>query len=248
MADCSTIVAGMRDLFIADAHLRDPQDENYRNLLSFLTGQKGEIRTLYLLGDIFQFWLGPRFADFAPYQPLLVLLKELQAAGTGIVYIEGNHDFYLTPYFGDVMGCQILPDGGEVNLGDCTVHVAHGDLTDPEDTGYRKLRLLLRSGFIRWLSRVLTANQIWSISEWGSNKSAEQRVGKEARSAPREKLLNYARPYFESGCSAVITGHFHHPLFEQTENGTLIALGDWITQYSYAVYEDNKFRLETYQP
>ena len=73
-------------------------------------------------------------------------------------------------------------------------------------------------------------------------------AGKETKKAPREKLLAHARPLFENGCSAVITGHFHNPLFEQTDSGTLIALGDWITDFSYAVYEDGNFRLEKYDP
>jgi len=237
----------MRDLFIADAHLRNPQDENYRKLLEFLSQQAGGIRTLYLLGDIFQFWIGSGFATFAPYQPLLQTLQELQKSGTAIVYIEGNHDFYLTPYFGEIMGCHILPNGGEVTIDNHKIFLAHGDLVDPDDTGYRKLRRLLRSGFVRLLAKVLSAQTMWSISEWGSNKSAEQRSGKEARTAPREKLLAHARPLFQNGCTAVITGHFHNPLFEQTEMGTLIAIGDWINQYSYAVYENGEFRLETYR-
>ena len=236
----------MRDLFIADAHLRDPQDENYRKLLEFLASQTGQTRTLYLLGDIFQFWLGHRFASFPPYQPILQALRKLQESGTVIVFIEGNHDFYLAPFFEQVMGCRVMPDGGEVTIDGNRVFLAHGDMTDPDDVGYQKLRSLLRSRFIRLLSNVLSAQMIWNISEWGSNKSAEQRVGKEARSAPREKLLAHARPFFKDGCTAVITGHFHNPLFEETENGTLIALGDWITDFSYAVWENGEFRLETY--
>lgn len=237
----------MRDLFIADAHLRNPQDENYRKLLTFLAGQQGEIRTLCLLGDIFQFWLGPRFATFPPYQPLLEQLRALQSAGTEILFVEGNHDFDLKPFFGDVMGCRILPDGGTVDLDGTRAYLAHGDMTDPDDTGYHMLRKFLRGGMIRFLSRRLSADRIWRISEWGSNKSAESRAGKEAKRAPRDKLLIHARPHFEDGCSAVITGHFHNPLFEQTGHGTLIALGDWISQYSYAVHENGEFRLEQYR-
>ncbi|PLY01344.1 MAG: UDP-2,3-diacylglucosamine diphosphatase [Desulfuromonas sp.] len=235
----------MRDLFIADAHLRNPQDENYRRLLSFLSRQGGEIRTLFLLGDIFQFWIGRRFENFAPYQPMLQMLRQLQAGGTKIVYVEGNHDFYLAPYFAAVMGCTVLPDGGDADCDGLQIHVAHGDLVDPDDTGYHKLRRLLRSRLTRFLAHILPVNLIWRISEWGANKSAGSRAGREVDSAPREKLINHARPHFENGCAAVITGHFHQPLCEKSDQGTIIALGDWITQYSYAVCEDGKFRLET---
>jgi UDP-2,3-diacylglucosamine hydrolase len=71
----------MRDVFIADAHLLDPADENYRRLLAFLDGLRGETRTLYLLGDIFEFWVGYRHVVFAPYVPLLEALRRLREGG-----------------------------------------------------------------------------------------------------------------------------------------------------------------------
>jgi UDP-2,3-diacylglucosamine hydrolase len=236
----------MRDLFIADAHLRDPQDLNYRKLLEFLDSQNGEIRTLYLLGDIFQFWIGRRFADFPPYQPLIDRLKKLRQTGTDIVYVEGNHDFYLTSYFADELGCTVLPDGGEVEIDDSRVFLTHGDQVNPEDVGYHKLRRFLRSGFIRFVARVISPNLIWRIAKWGARKSAESREGKTMRHAPVDLLLAYARPHFDAGCRFMVSGHYHEAIFEQTENGTLIALGDWITDFSYAVYENGEFRLETY--
>lgn len=237
----------MRDIFIADAHLRDPQDENYRKLLEFLDKQTGHIRTLYLLGDIFQFWIGHRFSSFPPYQPLLERLKKMRANGTEIVYVEGNHDFDLASYFGDDLGCMVLPDGGEVEIDGIRVYLTHGDQVNPDDVGYHKLRRFLRSGFIRLVARVIGPGLIWRVARWGSRKSAESRVGKTMRHAPVDLLLAYARPHFENGCSIMVSGHYHQPIFERTEHGTLIALGDWITDYSYAVHENGEFRLETFK-
>ena len=104
----------MRDLFIADAHLLAPQDANYRRLLEFLRAQRGRTRTLVLLGDIFEFWIGYRYCVFSAYVPLLEALRELREAGARIVYVEGNHDFHLGPYFAETLGCDILPDGGVI--------------------------------------------------------------------------------------------------------------------------------------
>ena len=236
----------MRDLFIADAHLRDPQDLNYRKLLEFLDGQAGEIRTLYLLGDIFEFWIGRGFATFLPYQPLLDRLKQLRAAGTDIVYVEGNHDFYLAPYFAEKLGCTILPDGGEVTIDGKRVFLTHGDQINPADVNYHRLRRFLRSGLIRFLSRVIPPDMIWRIATWGSRKSSESREGKTVRHIPLELLQAYARPHFDSGCQVMVSGHHHEAIFQKSETGTLVALGDWITDYSYAVCENGEFRLETY--
>lgn len=236
----------MRDLFLADAHLRDPADENYQRLLAFLAAETGRVRTLYILGDLFEFWVGYRHTVFAPYVPLLEALRRLHAAGTEIVYVEGNHDFHLGPYFRDVLGCRILPDGGTVTIDGRRVHLSHGDLVNPADHGYRLLRRLLRSAPLRLLLRLVPPDAAWAVARWGSRQSKKSHGAKRARWVPRELLLNHARSHFAAGCQAVVTGHFHAPLLSSEAGGTLVALGDWIDQYSYAVCEDGTFTLETF--
>jgi UDP-2,3-diacylglucosamine hydrolase len=234
----------MRDIFLADAHLLDPADANYRRLLAFLEKQRGEIGTLYLLGDIFEFWVGYRHTIFAPYVPLLETLRRLREAGTEIVYVEGNHDFHLGPYIEGTLGCTVLPDGGPVEIGGQRIFLAHGDLADPEDRGYRLLRSFLRSRAARWLMTRLSPNWTWAIALWAGRRSRERRAGGKEKVVPREKILDYARHYFGKGYDAVVMGHFHAPFLSETGIGTLVALGDWISQYSYAVFEDGRFRLE----
>ena len=106
----------MKAVFIADAHLLDPEDANYRRLLAFLHQQRGSLSHLVLLGDIFEFWLGYRHSVFAPFVPLLEELRRQRAAGTELVFVEGNHDFHLGPYFSETLACRILPDGGVLEL------------------------------------------------------------------------------------------------------------------------------------
>ena len=85
----------MRSIFIADAHLRNPGDANYRELLRFLAGLRGNTDTLYILGDLFEFWIGYSTTPFIQYLPILEELRLLTAGGTAIVYFEGNHDFHM---------------------------------------------------------------------------------------------------------------------------------------------------------
>ncbi len=237
----------MKDIFLADAHLTAPADRNYRCLLEFLRSQQGRIRTLFLLGDIFEFWIGYRHAVFAPYVPLLEGLRQIRAAGTEIVYVEGNHDFHLGPYFASTLGCRILPDGGTVELDGERVYIAHGDLIDPEDKGYRLLRRLLRSRPLRWLAAVIPPDWAWGIARWSSTLSRRGHSAKNRRRIPEQLLEKHADKHFRDGCQAVVTAHFHHPLYRTTAEGkTLIALGDWIDQYSYAVFEDGGFSLKTF--
>lgn len=85
----------MKDIFIADAHLKNPADENYVQLLEFLKQNSGNIRTLILLGDIFEFWVGYRHCVYSAYVPLLQQLNLLRLDGTSIIVVEGNHDFKI---------------------------------------------------------------------------------------------------------------------------------------------------------
>ena len=238
----------MRDLFIADAHLLDPADESYRRLLAFLKAQRGRVRTLYLLGDIFEFWVGFRHVVFAPYVPLLEALRQLRAAGTQIVLVEGNHDFHLGPYFSKTLDCRVFPDGGEVEIDGRRVFIAHGDLLDTSDRGYRLLRAFLRSSPMRLAMRLAPPDLTWTVARWASRRSRQSRVDAPPRRAPRELLETIAADRFAAGCRAVVTGHYHDPLLLEKDAGTLVALGAWMDRYSYAVYENGRFRLETAPP
>ena len=233
----------MRDVFIADAHLRNPSDANYRRFLDFLAAQEGRTRTLVLLGDIFEFWVGFRHVVYSSYVPVLEALRRLREAGTEIVCVEGNHDFHLGPYFRDVLGCRIFPDGGVLELDGELIHIAHGDLVDDADRGYRLLRRIFRSRTLRLLMDLAPPDLTWAIADWAGRRSLKRRAGRPPRQAPRELLLDYARRHFAKGVTAVVTGHFHEPLLVPVEEGTLVALGDWITQFSYAVLEDGHFHL-----
>ncbi|WP_052643396.1 UDP-2,3-diacylglucosamine diphosphatase [Syntrophotalea carbinolica] len=233
----------MKDLFLADTHLLDPCDEPYLRLLDFLDGQCGSLRSLVMLGDIFEFWLGYRHTVFSAYLPLLERLRRLHEAGTELVFVEGNHDFHLGPYFSETLDCRILPDGGALERDGRKIFIAHGDLVNPKDTGYRVLRRVLRHPLSHRLMMLVPPDTAWRIARWASAKSSRKNGGRERHSLPHDDLLNYARQRFSEGYDTVITGHFHVPLLHHENGHTLIALGDWTKQPSYAVLEDGVFTL-----
>ena len=242
------IVTHMRAVFLADAHLRHPDDANYRALLAFLAEQRGRTDLLGLLGDICEFVVGYPDTVFPVYQPLFDALRDLQQSGTRLVYVEGNHDFHLAPYFDRHLPCRLFPDGGIIDLDGRRVFVAHGDLANPADRGYRHLRTLLRSLPMRLLIRALPPGLTWRIAQQAGKTSRGKGAEKRRRWPTRDILLPYANAQLAAGCQAVITGHFHEPFHEKLPGGELIALGDWISQYSFAVWENGTFRLETYPP
>jgi len=233
----------MKDIFIADAHLLDPAEGNYQRLLAFLRQQRGTIRNLVMLGDIFEFWLGYRHSVFAPFVPLLEELRLQRSSGTKLIFVEGNHDFHLGPYFSETLDCLVLPDGGTLELDGRRVLVVHGDLVNPADRGYRLLRRILRCRLSRLLLPLAPPDWAWRVARWASHLSSRRKQRRHAY-LPEQALLDFARERFAEGYDAVLTGHFHLPLYRQFDGKVLICLGDWIEQDSYAVFEHGAFALK----
>ena len=202
---------------------------------------------LVLLGDIFEFWIGKN--DPLPeHRSLIERLEEISRRGTRLVYVEGNHDFHLGPVFTKRLACQVLPDGGGVEFDGTKIYLAHGDLANPADTAYYRLRKLLRSDLARILIRTLPDRLLLSLADRLGTLSKKKAGGERVGRPVREILRPYAETLLKAGYQAIVTGHFHQPFHEKLGDGELIALGDWITQFSYAVYEDHTFTLKRYQP
>ncbi|MDT8440313.1 MAG: UDP-2,3-diacylglucosamine diphosphatase [Desulfuromonadales bacterium] len=234
----------MRALFLADAHLRRPTDANYRALLDLLDKQCGRLDLLVLLGDLFEFWAGDRKVLHASYQPLLAALERLTGSGTRLICVEGNHDFDLGRHFRDRLGARVLADGGSIELDGQQVFLAHGDLANPDDRGYLLLRRLLRSAPLRLLIRHLPIDLVLAIAMHSSRQSRARRNERGRQERVRRLLTAYADPILAAGHDLVVTGHFHLPLRLQLPHGELIALGDWIAQYSFLSYTDGRFELQ----
>jgi UDP-2,3-diacylglucosamine hydrolase len=236
----------MRAIFVADAHLRKPGDRNYLLMLKFLEEQRGRTDILVLLGDIFEFWIGKRRV-IADHVPLVDALEGLHRQGTQLVYVEGNHDFHLGPVFTERLACRVLPDGGSIELDGKQVYLAHGDLVNPDDVAYRRLRRFFRSSVVKTLIRTLPNVILFGLASLAGHLS-KQHNGGGRNSFPARKLLkSYAEAILATGQQAVVVGHFHQPFHEKLDAGELIALGDWITQFSYAVYENHAFTLTSYR-
>ena len=235
----------MRALFLADAHLCKPSDQNYRALLALLDEQCGKTDLLVLLGDIFEFWIGKATVT-DNYAPLIDAFERMHRQGTKLVYVEGNHDFHLGPVFTQQLNCQVFPDGGSIDLDGKKIFLAHGDLANPDDAGYRRLRKLLRSDLVRFLIRTLPNKLLMTIGDRAGYESRKSSVEQRRNCPALEILQPYAEAILARGHQAIVTGHYHQPFHKKLGDGELIALGDWISQYSYAVYENHTFTLQSY--
>lgn len=236
----------MKTYFLADAHLIDPHDTNYQRFLTFLKAREEEHCSIFFLGDIFHFWVGYRHTVFSTYVPVLEQLQRLRRMDIELSFIEGNHDFHLGEYFHDKLGCRVIEDSATLEIQGRRIYLTHGDLMDENDRLYRLLRCFLRSSFCCQTMRCLHPDWIWEIALWASRKSRKRRATRQKTWDPEHMLSRHASRRFAEGHDAVLTGHIHIPWHRETEQGTIISLGDWITHFTYAVLEDGSFSLESF--
>ena len=235
----------MHAIFLADAHLNLPEEPNYRTMLRFLDGLPDDIDTLFILGDFFEFWIGYPTVPFPRYQLIVDSLTRLTMRGVRLVFLEGNHDFHMGPVFRTMLQAEIHPGPATVNIDGKEFSLCHGDQVKA-DYRYDLLRGLLHSFITRWLIKIVPATITDAIGAWmGRRSKAAQSYGRKSWD-PAPLIRSYAAKQHAAGCDVVITGHFHTPFIEDVNGKTIVALGDWINQFSYAEWQDGSLTLKSY--
>jgi UDP-2,3-diacylglucosamine hydrolase len=232
-------------VFLSDAHLgalpREAEASRERRLTSFLASLPGRASSLYIVGDLFDFWYEYRTAIPRRLFGTLSALQRVREAGIEIVYLNGNHDFWLGTFMAEELGIRTVDGAVTVEQQGRKLWVHHGDGLVGGDLGYKFLRSVLRSpaaiGAYGWLHPDLGIPLAHAVSEMSRRSRGEPELRP-------EKLWNeIAKPRFEEGYDGVIIGHFHHA-YEQRENGReLFILGDWIERFTYLELEDGKLAL-----
>jgi len=248
-AGSDSTIPGMRTIFLADAHLLAPADRNYRLLLRFLRELEGNTETLYIMGDLFDFWLGFPSNPFRQFDDVLVALQSLVRGGCRLVYFEGNHDFHLGPIFRQQLGAEVHPGPAVISLQGRRLFFCHGDQINVRDRGYRLLRLILHSRLAAALASYVPPSLVLCLR---ARLQRASRAGYQAnlqRWNYREIIRTFARSAREQGCDALVTGHFHLAFSEQLDDSsfTILSLGDWIEQFTYGEMVAGALILNTYQ-
>lgn len=200
--------------FLSDIHLSGPDEPDAGVLLGFLESIGTRIRAthLFLLGDIFDFWLGGHRFFIRRFSPIVEHLRRIAASGVDVHYFEGNHDLYLRDFWQDQLGVRVHEQARLFQLGDLRVRVEHGDLVDPTDRGYRFLRRLLRTNIVRHASRGLPGGLLARIGKLASR--ASRRYTSERKTISDERARNNVRRHAERAVrekpfDLIITGHVH---------------------------------------
>ncbi|MBI5892958.1 MAG: UDP-2,3-diacylglucosamine diphosphatase [Deltaproteobacteria bacterium] len=237
----------MKAVFISDAHLKNPCDKNYQIILNFLDNLK-DVNLLVILGDLFDFWNGRNKIAHKHHKPILDKLLKLKNSGAKIIYLEGNHDFFMGRIFTETLNADVYSDSAEITFDNKKIFLAHGDMVNKKDYGYRILRYFLRSWLMRIVFYILPSTMVWQIAN-AMSKGSRQYLAKGVKYD--EMFIDYARDKWKQGYDAVMLGHAHSPkIFKQADNDSekfYINPGDWISHFTCIVYEDKKFSMENFK-
>jgi UDP-2,3-diacylglucosamine hydrolase len=221
-------------LFISDLHIDASRASVTEQFLDFLRAEARSAAALYILGDLFESWIGDDAPD-AAQAAVTAALKELTAGGVPCFVMHGNRDFLLAAQFCRASGAQLLPDPLIVTLYGEPVLVMHGDALCTDDRAYQRLRATVRDA--GWQRQFLAL----SIDARRALAGAA-RAGSQAHTAAMENTItdvnsdSVAAALRAAGTATLLHGHTHRPAIHAFEvDGkpcTRIVLGDWHHQGS----------------
>jgi UDP-2,3-diacylglucosamine hydrolase len=196
-------------LFISDLHLSAARPGCTELLLGFLAGRARGADALYILGDLFDAWIGDD--DPAPPNPQVIAgLRALGDSGTPVYLQHGNRDFLIGPTFAAASGCRLLPDPARIELDATPTLLMHGDLLCTDDSNYQAMRGQIRSPAFtqQFLSRPIPERR--AIADDYRRRSGEATSLKAAdiMDVNQQAVEQVMR---EQGVRQLIHGHTHRP-------------------------------------
>jgi len=246
------LTQGKKIYFASDNHLGAPNLEESlvreKKFVSWLDTIKKDAEAIFLVGDIFDFWF--EYNEVVPkgFTRTLGKLAEISDAGIPIHYFAGNHDMWLVDYFQKELNLTVHNKPKIFTINDKKFFVGHGDGLGPGDKSFKIMKKIFKNSFFNWCFRCVHPDLGIKLGKYLSNKNRLKSSLEDLKfngnenewltKYCKEKLKNEHYDYF-------IFGHRHIPLeIELSPNSTYINLGDWITHFSYAVFDGHQILLD----
>lgn len=232
-------------LFISDLHLDAAVPRTLELFRSFCREQASAAQTLYILGDLFEAWIGDDADDLAA-GTACDALAELSALGTDVLLLQGNRDFLLGERFADRCGARLLPEPSVIVCGAQRIVLCHGDSLCTGDADYQALRQRLRDPAAKAALLARPRNE-------------REALARQARQASREAGANKPEAIMDVTGEAVdamldaldadvmIHGHTHRPGDHRWQQGghsrRRLVLGAWTDSADYVIADGAELRL-----
>ncbi|HOO10514.1 MAG TPA: UDP-2,3-diacylglucosamine diphosphatase [Cyclobacteriaceae bacterium] len=241
--------------FASDFHLGVPNPksslERERKIIRWLDHIKKDAHSIYLLGDIFDFWFEYKHAIPKGFIRLQGKLAELRDGGLPIYFFTGNHDMWMFDYFPNELGIPVYREPIVLTVGNQKLLIGHGDGLGPGDVSYKILKKIFNSSLCQWLFARLHPNLGIGIARYWSRNSRISNLKKEEKfnGEDNEYLLSYCRGLEEHNHhDFYVFGHRHLPLdIKVAAHSTYVNLGEWVHHNTYGVYDGNSVELKTFE-
>ena len=239
----------MTTLFISDVHLDDRRPRTTAQLQSFLQREAASADALYILGDLFEYWLGDDVLS-ACATAVAETLARLNEQGVPCYFMHGNRDFLLKQGYADTAGLTLLPEEHVADLYGEPVLLMHGDSLCSDDVPYQQFRQMVRDP--NWQQSFLAKSpeerlQVALIAREASTEHKGSVDTDIMDVNPQQVVAAFER----HGVRRIIHGHTHRPAIHNLEiNDRLsqrIVLGDWYTQGSVLRVEPGVYDLSSLQ-
>jgi UDP-2,3-diacylglucosamine hydrolase len=235
-------------LFVSDLHLDGARPDITRQFLGFLEREAIHAEALYILGDLFEAWIGDDDPD-PDKRRVVAAIRALTDRGITCNVMHGNRDFMLGKRFCADTGAQLIDDGTIVSLHGRPVLLLHGDTLCTDDHAYQRLRRIVRNPLVKLVLRSLTLGQRQRLAA-RMRAGSKEHIEAMDRDAPAIMDVNQeavVRAFRRYGVDCMIHGHTHRPAIHELEvdgkHATRIVLGDWYEQGSVLRSGENGFEL-----
>ena len=230
--------------FASDQHLGAPTPKaslpREKKFVAWLDTIKEDAGTIFLLGDLFDFWFEYKTVVPKGFVRVLGKLAELKDAGIDIYFFVGNHDLWMRDYFQKELNIPVFHKPQEFDINGKIFLIGHGDGLGPNDHGYKRMKKVFTFPFFKWLFRWLHPDIGVRLGHYFSVKNKLISGDEDARflGDENEWLAQYCRRKLtEKHYDFFVFGHRHLPLeIELNNNSTYINLGDWIQYFTYGEF------------
>ena len=234
----------MKPRFISDLHLSEKHPELTQAFFTFLNESKEACTHLFILGDLFETWIGDD-DDTPIYQEIKNALLSFTTNGPKTFFMHGNRDFLVGESFATETGITILPDPYTLEINDQKVVLSHGDFLCTDDEEYINFRNEVREQDWQsnFLSKSLNERKQIAANLRTDSKEATSKKADSITDVNEQSVLNFVNQHEPD---LFIHGHTHRPNIHNTGSSKRIVLGDW-GNYGWVLnINDQDFELEKF--
>jgi UDP-2,3-diacylglucosamine hydrolase len=248
--------------FASDFHLGIPDHASSlrreKLLVKWLDEVCADASEIYLMGDVFDFWFEYKTVVPKGFTRLFGKLAEIVDRGVPVYLFRGNHDIWAFNYFEQEIGIQLHREAVIREWNGKRFFLAHGDGLGPGDNGYKFLKKVFEFKPNQWLFRWLHPDIGTRLALFFSRRSRYANEAKDEKQVSleggidlsKERLFTFAADYLKTdpNIDYFIFGHRHVPAnLPLNTKSRFINLGDWIANFSYAVFDGDNLQMMTYR-